>query len=1118
MEQSFSVCRDFLVKVVLSGSFTMGYSPIDRSGYFSQALSKRFGVPQTVENMPDIMVQLGNVSKESISNWYSLFDDIHSGKHSSSAMFSLKTDDGDFGRYWLRCDIVSDDSGKPFFAFITLDNFTDVSEVYHKQGKDVKALLDLSKHSFFQILSINLTLGTYRFIHSDKDMYYIPETGNVSDMNNVLKEYVYYEDRESFVKALSIEGLRYYFTNNNEDLLQLAYRRLREDNELHWIETTVMRQNDSDTSDTILIVSLRDVDEEKGKEIALKEQLRQQKEEIVITMSQMGKAISYYDVINKTIKIHPMVASILGLPDSIGNFPESFLQQSSSRLAPIMAEKFKNFYDAIRRGEQSGVSEYLISDNNGVDYWIRSEFFNIFDSDKKPIRAVIASENITSERIKAEEIKQLRQNEYLLRHTAYHSERIVCFYNIEKGTSQKLDIDLCAGCMLPHLCEMTVHEVLSSEKIVPDSLKELKKMFDNISRGNPTGEHKVEAIVESGEHRWFDIKYTTLYDEDLTFSSAIISHKDITEEYKHELTYQRYMESVESNIDNILVYIESDITLNRIERLAGTMFVSKDTDMSHSYSEFGKYLAKHKFLFMDTKKAIKYFSVDNLTQLYFMGERLLKSQWQVRFLDTDSLHWLSFEIMLTSDPYNKHLKAIMRIQDITEEKEKLLDIQYRSERDAMTGLFNRSTAENKIKAAIAADKPGVLILLDLDDLKGINDTFGHKEGDRAIVGIANVLQLCFRERDIVGRLGGDEFIIYLPGMANNIDNTSVNLISLLRRLSDISVGSENEQRIHCSIGCSVQISREDTYEKLFKQADTALYHIKRNGKNNFAFYIPDMEKDDYLFRTQKLFSMSSSKKFETVELQHLLSSIASFYQLVLASNLSSNNYHLMEEVPNGVFANVPSFGNLDTFISNAVRFVHPEEKNEFIKVLGRKSLLDTYKSGETNLRHYFRFKYNGEYRWTESIVIFYTNNEGDVCDFTLLRWADERSKELELLWLQKVMTLAVKSSFEYICLINIKSGEYFLYGDEVNTHNVADKGNFNEATKSICKNFISPAEQKAYYDNANLSAIIKGMRDTNGHYGYSYNMPDGKRRASFFYFEPTHTQVLMTVQKINTDA
>ena len=169
---------------------------------------------------------------------------------------------------------------------------------------------------------------------------------------------------------------------------------------------------------------------------------------------------------------------------------------------------------------------------------------------------------------------------------------------------------------------------------------------------------------------------------------------------------------------------------------------------------------------------------------------------------------------------------------------------YKAEHDLMTGLQNRIAAEERVREYLEQEEnAGVLILLDMDDLKGVNDTYGHDQGDKAIIGIADTLKTHFRNTDIVARLGGDEFMVYLPGAAKDCQRIQEGLSTLLQKLSEISVGGEDDRQVHCSVGCVVQSDRNDRYEILFKEADTALYHAKRAGKNRFVFYTPEMEKE-----------------------------------------------------------------------------------------------------------------------------------------------------------------------------------------------------------------------------------------------------------------------------------
>jgi diguanylate cyclase (GGDEF)-like protein len=119
-------------------------------------------------------------------------------------------------------------------------------------------------------------------------------------------------------------------------------------------------------------------------------------------------------------------------------------------------------------------------------------------------------------------------------------------------------------------------------------------------------------------------------------------------------------------------------------------------------------------------------------------------------------------------------------EDITERKRMEAEIREMSLRDLLTGLYNRrgfiTLAEQQLKAANRAHRPLQLTFADCDRLKWINDTLGHKEGDKALIDTAQILRQTFRESDIIARLGGDEFAIL------SIDTADMKHGELLQRL------------------------------------------------------------------------------------------------------------------------------------------------------------------------------------------------------------------------------------------------------------------------------------------------------------------------------------------------
>ena len=855
-----------------------------------------------------------------------------------------------------------------------------------QMSQDITALLQITRKVFPEILTLNLTKGTYHMVsyHSGTTLG-TPRDGKIDDMINIRLNGVIDLDRERFREAFSYDALKKVFIDEGKESISLTYRRPGKDGKrFWWFETTAMRQDNVVDNDILLVAVSRSIDQQKAEEAHLKERLWLQAEEIRVTTGRMRRAICYYDIPTKTLTVPEDYAKKYHIAQSISNYPASIKTEGHPNLPDTLPTLYR-FYDSILQGDPTGSCELaFIHPEQGIR-WKHWEFAMVYDRNGKPSRAVIFVEDITSQRLQANELQKTKENEQVLRLIAQHSDRTICYYDVKKQISRVWDPNTCARCKLPHLCEHSLQAIIDNGSILPESVDVLRDMFRDIHNGSPNGSMKlrVKGVEKS---RWFDLQYSTIFDENNAPMSALISHKDITEQYEHELTYLHHVHSVQAS-ENHLGTLELDLDADRIESQGGKMIPPDVSVIGTRMTDFSRHMVTAKMLEENYAEGLQFFSSEYLISQYAAGNHHLEQVWQMRF--RSGLGWVRTTVTLMTDPYTGHKKAFLSMTDITQEKTAQLEAQFRSERDSMTGLLNRAAAEAQIRRLIAdRENAGILLLLDLDDLKRINDTLGHAEGDRAILGVAQTMKTHFRDSDVIARIGGDEFLIFLVGAAENQAAISTSLNSLLRKLAGIAIGINNQKRIHCSIGCAVQTAEANTFEALYKQADTALYHIKRGSKNNFAFFAPEMLQADYRFQTQRLQSLRNIKKLELAELPHLLSAISNVYQLVLSMNLSTNDYFLLDEIENGVFSALPSYGIMDDFVNITLQMVHPEDVSDFMQQLSRESLLQAYTLGEKGANYRFRFQIGESYRLAEATVFFYTNSGGDVCDFTLVHWAD----------------------------------------------------------------------------------------------------------------------------------
>ncbi|WP_234427617.1 GGDEF domain-containing protein, partial [Vibrio anguillarum] len=132
-----------------------------------------------------------------------------------------------------------------------------------------------------------------------------------------------------------------------------------------------------------------------------------------------------------------------------------------------------------------------------------------------------------------------------------------------------------------------------------------------------------------------------------------------------------------------------------------------------------------------------------------------------------------------------------------------------------------------------------ILFLDIDHFKHINDSFGHYSGDQALIEIANRLKTCLTDTDHLARIGSDEFVILLTHLAQD-SHLSPIISKIFSIFEQHIVLGEESLRLSTSIGVAIYPQDGETPEALLKNADTAMYQAKKNGRNGYAFYSPEL--------------------------------------------------------------------------------------------------------------------------------------------------------------------------------------------------------------------------------------------------------------------------------------
>lgn len=337
---------------------------------------------------------------------------------------------------------------------------------------------------------------------------------------------------------------------------------------------------------------------------------------------------------------------------------------------------------------------------------------------------------------------------------------------------------------------------------------------------------------------WVLIRAMAVYDEheSLRIYGTIV---DINEQKLLGMRFseneEKYRFVLESMSD---VLYEHDIKTDRLILDKSKWEAMFDIPLTSSYTEtFAEYQThinpEHRSYVNDIMS-----SICEVTE----GKYKVSSEYQIRNREGNYI-WVQHSIVAINVENGMATRFIGHISDINDRKLYEMDAVYHSQHDSLTGAYNNRSFVSEIQHRLEQlpDKKQAMIVIDIDDFKRFNDTYGHAVGDEVLRFLTNTLWHNSKSMDFVGRTGGDEFVMYVVNYRSR------------KTLDRICSGVLNDTRaglnirgtaVPVTLSMGVALFPEDatTYEELFNKADLAMYHAKRRGKNNYAYYEEGMQK------------------------------------------------------------------------------------------------------------------------------------------------------------------------------------------------------------------------------------------------------------------------------------
>lgn len=493
---------------------------------------------------------------------------------------------------------------------------------------------------------------------------------------------------------------------------------------------------------------------------------------------------------------------------------------------PILTEQ----YHAMMSGGTPIDCIYRICAKDGNHRWIHHRAL-ISDRHNDVVFVNAALFDITTQQDEKEQLA-LHEEEYRL--ATEHSGRIICRYNIA-DRSVTITTEAAKRLGLPKRLEDVPYGRVKQGFVSSDTADAYIAFYEAIIHGEKEKTAVFQKLLPSG-WRWLSAHAATIFADNGTPVSAIVTYEDVTEEQEKEAAFSKWNQALQNRRDETYTLFRSnlnkDASLDTREGALLAHWVSDDA--AKSFNERTLDFASKWVAAEDRDTYTRFVNSDAMLAGYHKGKRADALDFRA-IMPSGEIHWLRLSVELVGVPHSTDVEAYMMYENIDEQKQSELILRQMAETDPLTGLLNRKAFSESVNARIqelGSKAQHAFFMLDIDGFKLLNDTFGHAAGDEALIEVARKLQALLRHGDLLGRLGGDEFVVFLeniPGKGN-VEKKAKQICAALYKAYNPEVS------ISVSIGVSLYPQDGTDCHSLYENADMALYTAKENGRNTFAFY------------------------------------------------------------------------------------------------------------------------------------------------------------------------------------------------------------------------------------------------------------------------------------------
>lgn len=405
----------------------------------------------------------------------------------------------------------------------------------------------------------------------------------------------------------------------------------------------------------------------------------------------------------------------------------------------------------------------------------------------------------------------------------------ICFFEYEDGDLTPIYVNEGFFRMLGYSRVQGMKYLEKVElSIIPDDLPIYRQAIRDVLKDDGVVDAEFRTVTGSGDLRWLHVR-GNLYAREGRKYTIVSVIEDITERRNVEEELKRQAERL-----HILSQAEGEKIIDYNAK-TDVMIIRTNDEYGMAQDEIHSRYMERFNASMIYKEDVAYYKA--------VLESLLKSpkhdtiEFRIKRFDED-FTWYQANLTSLLGAEGYVTRIVGRMININDRKLKEMDLLLRAEKDALTGIYNQGATEQLIHNAIESGNENTLsamMIIDLDNFKEANDLLGHANGDQLLEKTAETLKEMFKGGDVIGRIGGDEFMIYMRNLTSisDADEMAGNIVKRVRYDLDFE---GQPIRVTCSVGVAVYPYHGKTYEELFEKADRAVYTVKANGKDGYRVY------------------------------------------------------------------------------------------------------------------------------------------------------------------------------------------------------------------------------------------------------------------------------------------